>query len=200
MGLPGDGRSGPARQTTPVGQDHRSLDLAIGDRPVPAQQRRGVFDHPEPVPLVEGDGPCRSLPGPDQQGPPGRFHQRRDESGADAAALAPGQHVGVTDERDVLHVLGAHDPEQRTGRRVPAEKAHPGRDFRLELLLGHVGLVPAIVGDDPAIGDRRVVDDVVDAREVVVPAPPDRPVTATRSALRHVSAPAPAPRPASVIG
>ena len=89
----------------------------------------------------------------------------------------------------VLHVLCAHDPVQRIGRRVPAEKADAGSEFRLELVFGHVRLVPPIVGNDPAIGDRRVVDDEVDSRELVASAGPNQPTAGTHAFLRHSSPP-----------
>src|SRR3954470_22530092 len=53
-------------------QDHRDLDLAVGDVPVGPQQAGGVLARHEleAVALVEADRPVRGRPGPDED-PPG---------------------------------------------------------------------------------------------------------------------------------
>jgi hypothetical protein len=54
-----------------IGQYYRSLNLAIGDRPIGAQQDDGSRERAqhEPMALIEADGPTRGCPGTHQHLP-----------------------------------------------------------------------------------------------------------------------------------
>jgi hypothetical protein len=75
----------------------------------------------------------------------------------------------MADQRHVLDVLQAHDARQFVAVEKP-RKRDTGRQFGDQLFARHVGLVPAIRRDDPAIGRGPVVDHLVDRRNVGRPA------------------------------
>jgi hypothetical protein len=88
----------------------------------------------------------------------------------------------VADQVDVAPPLDAHHTDEPSSVGVP-----PERDALLELTLelggAHVGLVPAVLGDDAAVRRRCLVDDrengaalVVAARADVLHAHESRPV------------------------
>src|SRR4051812_11364585 len=156
-------------------EHRRRLDLALGDRPVLAQQRRRPLarDRLEPVAPGEVDRPPGGRPGSDERAACRHPHEVLDQRRADAAALALGDHVGVADEVDVAHALDAHDPDERAVFLVAVEDDARG-DLGVELVRGHVRVMPAVGGDDPAVGLGRRVDDREDGGAVVVVARADR--------------------------
>src|SRR5258708_5108118 len=87
--------------------------------------------------------------------------------GADAAPLAAGQDVGVTDQIDVAHRLDAHHTDQFALSLIAPEFDSSG-DLAVELLQGHIGFVPAIGRDYAAIGLGGGVDDGEDGPAFVV--------------------------------
>src|SRR5258708_19546049 len=80
------------------------------------------------------------------------------QGGTDAAPLAAGQDVGVTDQIDVAHRLDAHHADQFALSLI-APEFDSGGDLAVELLQGHIGLVPTIGRDYAAIGLSGGVDD-----------------------------------------
>src|ERR1700688_5017021 len=91
---------------------------------------------------------------------------------ADALLLTAGEDVGVADESDVANALNAHHAGKRPLVLVTPED-HTFLHFVLELLSGHVRFGPAIAGDDAFIGAGAVVDDGVNAFEVLTAAEAD---------------------------
>src|SRR5260370_2729334 len=83
------------------------------------------------------------------------------QRGADAAPLAAGQDVGVTDQIDVAHRLDAHHTDQFALSLIAPEFDSSG-DLAVELLQGHVGFVPAIARDYAPTGPGGGVDDGAD--------------------------------------
>src|SRR4051794_41924943 len=67
------------------------------------------------------------------------------------AALATGDDVGVADQLHVADRLDAHDSQQLAAV-VVARERDAGSELGLELLRGHIWLVPAVGGDDAAVG------------------------------------------------
>ncbi len=60
------------------------------------------------------DGPgCVGL-GANEDGALGEFAEMEQEAASDAAFLVVGADVGVADERDVVHVLQAHDSQENS--------------------------------------------------------------------------------------
>jgi hypothetical protein len=98
----------------------------------------------------------------------------REQPRADALALARREDVRVADQVDVLDGLDPDDPDERA-RLLVAPEPHAGGDLALELVHGHVGLVPAVGGDHPAVCLGRRVDDREDRLDVVVAAAADAP-------------------------
>src|SRR5579859_2870009 len=89
----------------------------------------------------------------------------REQLRADAALLTAGAHVCVADQGDVLNVLDAHHASEGVVfYEAPEDDACV--DLMLQLLLGHVGLGPAVCRDDAAIGLGAVVNDGPDLFEV----------------------------------
>src|SRR5262249_43920739 len=115
-------------------------------------------DRLEAVTPVEADRPLRRGPGADQHAARAQAAQMTEQHAADAAPLAARQDIGVTDEIDVTHRLGAHDAEQPVVLLMPPEH-DPGGDLAIELVARHVGLVPAVGRDHPAVGLSGGVDD-----------------------------------------
>src|SRR5258708_32622576 len=74
-----------------------------------------------------------------------------EQRGADAAPLAAGQDVGVTDQIDVAHRLDTHHTDQFALSLI-APEFDSGGDFAVELPQGHIGFVPPIGRDDTTIG------------------------------------------------
>src|SRR5258708_28212619 len=81
-----------------------------------------------------------------------------EQRGADAAPLAAGQDVGVTDQIDVAHRLDTHHTDQFALSLI-APEFDSGGDFAVELPQGHIGFVPPIGRDDATIGLGGSVDD-----------------------------------------
>jgi len=80
-----------------------------------------------------------------------------EEKGSHAAVLVSGQRIGVSNERDVGHMLQPHHACD-AAIAPQGEEFHTGPHLRHELVVRHVGVVPAIGGNHAAIGERRVVD------------------------------------------
>jgi hypothetical protein len=78
----------------------------------------------------------------------------------------------VADQLEVPDVLDAHDPGQLAVDLVAPEH-DPGGDLGIELVRGHVRLVPAIGRDHAVIGLGGGVDDREDRLAFVVPAGTD---------------------------
>jgi hypothetical protein len=89
-----------------------------------------------------------------------------EQCGADAAPLAAGQDVGVTDQIHVAHRLDAHHTDQFAFSLIPPE-FDSGGDLAVELSQGHIGFVPAISRDCTAVGLGGSVDDGEDGRVFV---------------------------------
>ena len=76
-------------------------------------------------------------------------------------------HVGVPDQRHVLHVLDAHHANQLAVLLVSPE-LDAIVDLVLQLLPGHVGLLPPVRGDHAPVCLGGVVDDLEDRVEVAI--------------------------------
>jgi hypothetical protein len=141
-------------------QHHGRFDLALRNRPIGSQQRRlECFRHePEAVPLIKADRPGRRRPGADQDLANGLRAQMRNQGAADAASLISRQNIGVANQIHVAHGLDAHYSGQ-CAIDLAAHEVDPRRDLGLKLGGRHVGLVPAIRRDGPAIGLGRRIDD-----------------------------------------
>ena len=127
--------------------------------------------------------------------------QVREQRTADAGPWLAGQDVRVADQVDVADGLDPHHAEQLAVRLVAPER-DSGGDLAVELLGGHVRLVPAILRDHAAVGLGGRVDDREDRAALVVTAGPDgahRANLATAPQRRHrpYAATALAPSPAS---
>jgi hypothetical protein len=90
-----------------------------------------------------------------------------EQRSADAAALMFRQHVGVADQVDVPYRLYAHHADQGA---VPldAPERNSARDFVVQLACRHIRLMPAISGNDAAIGLGGGVNDREDRFPLVV--------------------------------
>src|SRR6201995_4639099 len=133
-------------------QHHRRLDLALGDRPVAAQQGGGHVrgDEAEAVANVEADVPFGGRPGADQHASAAERAQVLDERAPHPTTLAAGEHVRVADEIHVVPGLDAHDADE-TRLDLVAPEGHAGGSLRVQLIAGHVRLMPAIGRDDAAV-------------------------------------------------
>ncbi len=85
---------------------------------------------------------------------------------ADALLLAGGENVGVANKGDVAHGLNAHDAGKLAAGFVSPEN-YTFVDFMLKLVRGHVGVGPAIGGDDAFVSAGAVVDDGVNLIEIL---------------------------------
>ena len=107
---------------------------------------------------VERDRPLGAGPGPHEHRALGPLRDVIEQRAADASALAPGPDVRVPDQVHLAAGLDAHHAEQLAVRLVAPEDDAVG-DLALDLGNGHVGLVPAVGGDDAAVGLGGGVDD-----------------------------------------
>src|SRR5438309_9066022 len=96
-----------------------------------------------------------------------------EEAASHPAALARREHVCMTDQIDVTHLLNAHHSYQFSVCLI-APEYDAARDLALELFQGHIWLVPAVVRDHPAICLRRGVHDREHRRDLVASAEADR--------------------------
>ena len=86
---------------------------------------------------------------------------------ADPLPLVLGRDVGVADQVDVANLLDAHDPD-KLAVELAAPEHDPGGQLAVELLGGHVGVVPAVGRDDAAVHLGRGVHDREDRALLVV--------------------------------
>lgn len=134
-------------------QDHRSLYLTIGNRPVgPEQSGRFCCRHQhEPMPLIEIDRPTRRGPGPDEHAALTAQAQVPDQLATDAASLQARRDVCVTYQVYIAHRLNSHHSLQRSVDVEPPERDARG-NFPLQLGERHVWLVPTIGRNDATVG------------------------------------------------
>src|SRR6267378_3435880 len=152
-------------------QHHRGLDLPLWDAPISAQQPLDLRAGQGPVAvlLVEADRPGGGAPGTDQDRLRGRAFKVLQQLLADAFATLRGLHVGMADEAHLAAILDAHHADERAaGLTTPERDALA--DLPLQLIEGHVRLVPAVRGDDALVGLRRVIDDGKERGQVRQPA------------------------------
>ena len=123
-----------------------------------ARQCCGLGNERKAVPDVETDRPLGGRPGANEHPPAAARTQVLDECAADPAALVVREDVGVADEIDVIHGLDTHHADEHPLGLVPPE-GHPRRDLGVQFLAGHVRLLPAVSGNDAAIGLGGGVDD-----------------------------------------
>jgi hypothetical protein len=88
----------------------------------------------------------------------------------------------MSDELDLSHCLNAHDTEETVMTVVVSPKGDPASDVILELVGGHVRIVPTVGRNDPAIAFGRSVHDRKYRGVLVHAAEPDT-VHAGRAAL-----------------
>ena len=86
-----------------------------------------------------------------------------EQCAANAALLIAGQYVSVTNEIDVAHRLKSHHADEPALLLIAPER-YAGGDLLIELRRWHVGNVPSIGGDHPAIGFGSSIDDREDRR------------------------------------
>src|SRR6267143_5920866 len=156
-------------------QHYRGLDLSLWDAPISAQQPLDLRAGQDPVAvfLVEADRPGGGAPGPDPDRLRSRAFKVLQQLLADAFTALRALHVGVADEADLAAVLDAHHADERAAGLVAPER-DPLADLPLQLLEGHVRLVPAVGGDDALVGPGRVIDDGKERRQVCGPAGANR--------------------------
>ena len=116
--------------------------------------------------FIEVNGPGGVGPGADEDWAICELPQMGQKLCADAALLSAGENVGVANESDVADVLNAHYAGKMAAVFVTRE-SYAFVDFVLELVCGHVRLGPAVGGDDAFVGLSAVVDDGVNAIEVL---------------------------------
>jgi hypothetical protein len=163
-----------ASSTWRAGQHNRSLDLSIWHVPVGLEQRslaRGR-DQLEAVAPVEADGPMRGFPGTNQDLPCAELPQMLQQSAANAAPLAAGQDISVTNEIDIVYRLETHHACQPAVLLIAPEH-YAGGDLAVEFVPRHVGLMPPIGRDHATISLGGSVDDCQDRLPTVVTAAVD---------------------------
>ncbi len=89
-----------------------------------------------------------------------------EQRAANATLLVAGQYVGVTNKIDVAHRLESHHANQRTVLLVAPER-YAGGDLLIELRRRHIGVVPSIGRNHPAISLGSSIDDRKDLRTLV---------------------------------
>jgi len=88
-----------------------------------------------------------------------------DELRADSTPLATGAHVGVANEVDIVYRLASHHSDQ-VSVNFAAEEDDSALDLAAEVFHRHVRLVPAVSGNDAAISDSGIVDDLENRFEI----------------------------------
>src|SRR5262245_12865412 len=158
----------PGAQQALFREHDRFLDLALRDGPVAPQQPRLFFlgHQPEAATLVEAHRPGRRFPRAHEERPIGLALEVLQQASSDAATLLGGERVRVSNERDVGHGLKPHYADH-AALAPDAKKSHACAHLGTQLLARHVRLVPAIGGNDSAIGERSVVDDGKDLFGIV---------------------------------
>src|SRR5713226_6392910 len=163
-------------------EHHRSLDLPLRNVPLFSQKAGRLLPRQIPVAvlLVEPHGPGRGGPGADQDRLSRRALEALEQQPTDTVVPLRGLHVGVADELHLAAVLDPHHAYQLAALLVPPE-TDALADFLLQVVHRHVRLVPPIGGDDSLVGLRRIVDDPVQGRKVLLVAGADhRSSTLTR--------------------
>src|SRR4051812_43891807 len=110
--------------------------------------------------------PDGGAPGADQDWLRRRGFEVMQQLLADAFAAVRGLHVGMADQADLAAILNAHHAgEHAVGFKAPERDALA--NLPLELFELHVRLMPAVRWDDALVGQRRVIHDRKDARQVL---------------------------------
>ena len=151
-----------------IGEDNGGFYLALGDLPVGAEELFFLLggDEAEAMFLVEADGPDGVAPGSDQGWALDLRLEEGEKAAADALAAVGGADVGVANEGHFVEVLHAHYADDSAVVSFGPE-ADSGFDLPAQLVARHVGVFPAVGGDDPFVRRSGVVDDGVDFVEVV---------------------------------
>ena len=115
---------------------------------------------------------CSGRPCADEKGSRRSGSKVLQQPAADAAPAVCGPDISVADQRDVLDVLQTHHGKQPSIL-LQAPEPDPMLDLIRQLLGRHVGVLVAVMGDDPFVGVRRVVDHLEDRVKIVIGAWPD---------------------------
>src|SRR5438132_206116 len=102
---------------------------------------------------------CRSAPtSPWPVGLPAQILEQR---AADPCALLRGARIRMPDQRHVAHLLQPHHAGEPPAAPIAPEH-YAGADFLVHLFERHIGLLPAVRGNDAAVGSGGVVDHQAD--------------------------------------
>jgi len=94
-------------------------------------------------------------PRADEQWPVGLLAQMLDQRAADACALLRGARIRMPDQRHVAHLLQPHHAGKPPAAPIAPETTR--RHFLVHLFEPHIGVFPAVRGNDVAVGNRGVV-------------------------------------------
>src|SRR5439155_3557381 len=145
-----------------IPQHHGSLLLPVRDLPVFAKQAILLLwrDQTETVPLVKADGPLGGRPGANQQLqlPSGLADEGGQQCGSNTATLIAREHVCMTNQRCITHLLYSHDANQRS-RIIPSPKLDTGGDLCQQFGARHVRFMPAIGWNHAFVCSRSFVND-----------------------------------------
>ena len=75
--------------------------------------------------------------------------------------------IRMANQRHVLHILNPHDAQDAFVD-LAAVEAYALGDFGFQLCHRHVGLVPTICRDHAFVGERGLVDDLEDDRQIAL--------------------------------
>src|SRR5947209_10939332 len=93
---------------------------------------------------------------------------------ADALALVFREHIGMPDKRHVLHCLNPHHTGELRIGPFRAPKGHTIRNLMRQLRRLHVGIMPTIGGNHPAVAGCSVVNDRENHLLLIQPATANR--------------------------